>query len=227
MKVVTILLAALNEEEGIAHVLDEIPVDRLRNNGYQLEVLVVDGQSTDGTVDVASRRGATVIPQEGRGKGSAVRTGLRQSPSNYVVMLDADHTYPSEEIPTFLDMLEHDIDIVVGSRLRGMIEDGAMSPINVFGNRALSFLASSLYGRRISDVCSGMWAFGPRALKKLHLNSVGFELEAEIFAEAVKHGLRIREVPISYRRRKGEGKLGNIRDGLVIAAKLLRRRFLS
>ena len=226
MKAVTILLPTLNEEAGITHVLDEIPVDDIRAGGFEPEVLVVDGRSNDRTALVASERGATVVTQEGRGKGWAVRTGFEMSQSEYLVMLDADYTYPAAMIPEFLQGLEEGTDIVFGSRLRGTLEPGAMRPLNVLGNRALSFFASALYGRRISDVCSGMLALGPRAKKAIVLNSSGFEVEAEIFAQAVKQGLRVREIPIPYRCRKGEPKLGSISDGLKIAAKLLRKRFV-
>ena len=106
------------------------------------------------------------------------------------------------------------------------MEEGAMRPLNVIGNKALSFLASTLYGHRISDVCSGMWAFGPRAKELLELNSTGFEVEAEIFAQALKNGLRVREIPIPYRRRIGKQKLGSVSDGISIAAKLIRKRFV-
>jgi len=225
-RTVTILLPALNEEAAIGHVLDELPLDGLRSRGYLPDVLIVDGHSTDGTAAIALSRGAVVLKQLGRGKGWAVRTGLEATNTDYLIMLDADHTYPANAIPEFLAHLENEADVVVGSRIKGSIEEGAMRPLNVIGNKALSFLASTLYGHRISDVCSGMWAFGPRAKELLNLNSKGFEVEAEIFAQTMKEGLRVKEVPIAYRKRLGRQKLGSVTDGISIASKLVRKRFV-
>ena len=227
VKTVTILLPTLNEEEAIGNVLDEIPAERLRSMGFAVSVLVVDGHSTDGTALIAARRGARILGQTGSGKGWAVRTGLEKSDGDYLVMLDADFSYPADRIPDFLNRLANGADVVVGSRLRGHVEEGAMRPINVLGNRLLSLLASTLYGHAISDVCSGMWAFGPSAMKALSLDSIGFEVEAEIFAMSVKQRLVIEEIPIVYRRRKGEAKLGGIAIGLRIAVKLVTTRFMA
>ena len=216
----------MNEEAGIGSVIDEIPMEILHSMGYASRVVIVDGHSTDATARIARSRGVEVIPQMGAGKGWAVRTAFQLLDPGYLVMLDADFTYPANRIPALLSELEAGADVIVGSRLRGSIEEGAMRPLNVIGNRFLSFLASSLYGQRVSDVCSGMWAFGPRARETLELNSEGFEVEAEIFAQAVKHGLRVREIPIPYRRRMGDEKLGSVSDGIRIASKLIRKRFV-
>ncbi len=225
-RTVTILLPALNEEAAIGRVLDELPIETMRSMGYVPRVVVVDGHSTDATVAVARSHGVDVLPQMGTGKGWAVRTGLQKIRSDHVIMLDADFTYPAIKIPALLRQLEGGADIVVGSRFRGLMDEGAMRPINVLGNRFLSFLASALYGQRITDVCSGMWAFGPRAIAALDLNSEGFEVEAEIFAQAVKSGLRMEEIPIPYRRRIGQEKLRSVSDGVHIASNLIRRRFV-
>jgi dolichol-phosphate mannosyltransferase len=226
LRTLTILLPALNEAAAIGQVLDELPMEMLQSMGYVPRVVIVDGHSTDATAAIARSHGVDVLPQIGTGKGWAVRTGLAAARTDYLVMLDADYTYPAGKIPELLSHLDRGADVVIGSRIDGAIEEGAMRPLNVLGNRFLSFLASTLYGQRTSDVCSGMWAFGPRAKDVLSLNSRGFELEAEMFAQAVKNGLRVKEVPIAYRRRVGEQKLANFSDGLSIAAKLVRKRFV-
>ena len=222
---VAILLPALNEEAALGNVLDQIPIENLRASGYDPLVMIVDGHSIDRTAEVAANRGASVLAQDGVGKGWAVRTGMAAITSDYTVMLDADDTYPAARIPEFLYHLDSGADVVVGSRFQGTIESGAMSSLNFLGNKMLSFLASTLYGQEISDVCSGMWAFGPRARNALRMNSIGFEVEAEMFAQSVKRGLRIREIPIEYRRRTGRAKLQSVRTGVRIAAKLVRKRF--
>lgn len=218
---VTILLPARNEEDGVRQTLAALPLHELDGAGYDVEVVVVDGHSTDRTVEVAKAWGARVVTQEGRGKGMAVRTALRAVNGDYLIMIDSDHTYPEEAIPQFVRILENGADVVMGSRFRGFMEEGAMSRVNRVGNLALSGLASVLYQRRVTDVCTGMWGFRRRAVARLPLRSRAFELEAELFALSAKSGLRLVEVPIPYRRRVGETKLGKVRDGLSIGMMLL------
>jgi len=222
---VTILLPAKNEEAGIEATFDALPLARLRELGYPVEVLVADGRSHDRTRDVAAAYGARVVQQLGTGKGRAVRVALSLAKGEHLVMLDADATYPAHAIPAFVGMLEEGYDVVMGSRFRGSIEDGAMKKVNRFGNHALSLLASTLYGRRTTDVCTGMWAFRRQAVLDLGLTSTHFEVEAELFARCCRARLRMVEVPIRYCRREGVTKLGSVGDGLKIGAALLRYRF--
>lgn len=222
---VAILLPARDEEEGIGRVLQSIPHEALVAMGYDVDVVVVDGSSRDRTRDVARAHGARILRQGGAGKGRGVREALDTIEADYFVMLDADNTYPTEDIPHFLARLANGFDVVMGSRMRGQIHEGAMSAVNVFGNRALSALASMLYFRRVSDVCTGMWAFRQAVVRALPLRSRHFELEAELYALSVRAGLRMTEVPIEYRPRLGRTKLGRVRDGLFIGATLVQKRF--
>lgn len=223
---VTLLLPALNEENGIIEVLRALPKEEILRRGFDLDIVVVDGHSTDNTKEVAESLGASVLCQQGRGKGCAFRSGLDSVNSDYMLMMDADNSYPAEELPRFLDLLEEGNDVVMGSRLTGEIEPGAMTSTNFLGNRLLSSFASILFGKRVTDVCTGMWGFRLDALKRMALNSTGFEIEAELFAQATKSKLRVAEVPITYRRRDGVAKLSFAKDAMVIAAKLARKRFL-
>jgi dolichol-phosphate mannosyltransferase len=222
---VTILLPAKDEEGGIEATFAALPLERLGDLGYPVEILVVDGRSHDRTRDVAARHGARVIQQLGTGKGRAVRSALDVAKGEIVVMLDADATYPAHAIPAFVAALEEGYDVVMGSRFRGAIDAGAMKRTNRFGNRALSALASALYAKRCTDVCTGMWAFRREAVRALGLTSTRFEVEAELFARCARARLRIGELPIQYYRREGLTKLGSVRDGLRIGAALVRYRF--
>ncbi|HET6403048.1 MAG TPA: glycosyltransferase family 2 protein [Candidatus Thermoplasmatota archaeon] len=222
---ITILLPAKNEEDGIEATFAALPVSRLTELGYPVEVLVADGRSHDRTRDVAERHGARVVQQLGTGKGRAVRAALVHAKGDYIVMLDADATYPARAIPAFVAALDEGYDVVMGSRFKGHIETGAMKPVNRLGNRGLSFMASTLYGRRCTDVCTGMWAFRAETMRNLGLTSTHFEIEAEMFARAARAGLRITELPIRYTRREGVTKLGSVGDGLKIGMALLRYRF--
>lgn len=226
-KRVTILLPTLNEEESIKQVIDELPILDLKNSGYDVNILVVDGESTDRTKDIAEAQGANVILQQGRGKGAGVRTAFSHADTDYLFMLDADGTYPSMHIMEMLKVLENGYDVVLGSRLEGQIQPGAMTTTNYFGNKMLTLLANALYGTRISDVCTGLWGFNNKVVKNLNLNSNHFEIEAEMFATSVKNKYKITEIPIQYKRR-GEStpKLSPV-CALGIARKLITRKFVS
>src|SRR2546428_1691585 len=231
---VVVLLPALNEGPAIGAVMDRIPVDRMRTRGYDVRVWVVDGQSTDARMDIARARGASTFAQSGTGKGNGVRQALAEILANpvrrlpagerFVVMLDADGTYPADAIPRFVEALESGEEVVLGSRLGGSIADGAISDLNRLGNRLPSALASLLYRVPRTDVCTGMWGVREDALQRLGLAAEGFELEAELFAAACERGIRMRGLPIFYDRRIGEPKLVPLRTGLSIAWRLLMRR---
>lgn len=249
---IVVILPALNEAGSIGKVIDAVPRDELGDRGYEVRVVVVDGHSTDPTLDVAKAKGAQVLVQRGRGKGVGVRqaialcnpqkvvpeilalkAGLCYEVENlaamldtkYFVMLDADGTYPPHHILEMISALESGADVVMGSRFLGNIADGAMTGLNHFGNIVLSDLASILYQKQCTDLCTGMWGFSASALRSLELDSRHFELEAELFAESAKKGLRIEEIPIRYLPREGETKLVPFKAGFTILNKLLQRRF--
>jgi len=220
-----IILPTLNEEGTIGKVIDEIPRAILEERGYQVKVLVVDGNSTDLTRQIAQEKGVEVIIEPRKGKGRAVRTAFEQVEADFVFMLDADYTYPATYIPDMLDMLHQDYDVVIGSRLKGEREKGAMSRLNSIGNHLLTLMANVLYLTRISDVCTGYWGLKGGVIPRLHLSADGFNFEAELFTQIVKNGYSIGEVPIYYRRRPTPAKLSSIKDGLNIGWTLLSRRF--
>src|SRR2546427_1625089 len=222
----SIRLPAVNEEDGVAAVLNRIPRQTLQEKGIAYSIHLLDGRSTDQTRAVAKRLGAEVFVQSGNGKGSAFREFVPRIRDQYVVLLDSDGTYPPEVIPDIVGKLGAGSPVVLGSRLRGSINDGAMSMANRIGNRVLSWLASFLFATPISDVCSGMWGFVSDRLKSLGLPATGFELEADLFAECALKGIPITEVPIRYDRRIGEAKL-HLHEGVRIALALLKKRIGS
>ena len=207
---VSIILPALNEELTIGRVIDEIPKEALQKLGYRVEVVVVDNNSNDGTARVAKERGAKVIVEPVRGKGKAIRKGFESVRGDFVFMLDADYTYPATYIPQMLGVLQGGYDVVIGSRLKGKLSQGAMSNMNLVGNRLLALVASLLYGKKISDLCTGYWGFTRKAVKNLDLDAKGFEIEAAIFASLARKGYRIVEVPVQYRRRATPSKLSDV-----------------
>lgn len=221
---ICIILPALNEELTIGKVIDEIPKQILEREGYQVEVLVVDNNSSDQTGQVAQAKGARVITESRRGKGRAIRTALASVKADFVFMLDADYTYPATHIPEMLRVLQ-DYPVVIGSRLRGQREKGAIRGLNIVGNFVLTLIANVLYRTRISDLCTGYWGMRGEVIPNLKLQVEGFQLEAELFTQLAKKGYRIAEVPIHYRRRQTEAKLNRIKDGIKIGWTLIARRF--
>jgi dolichol-phosphate mannosyltransferase len=212
----SVLLPALNEEGGVRRVLKEIPKTSLSRMGFDVSVKLLDGGSTDRTRRVARRHGAEVFVQKGWGKGSAFREFLPSLHSDFCVILDSDATYPPAAIPTFAETLRQGAPVVLGSRFRGKIEDGAMTRANRIGNRLLSLFATFLYRTPVSDVCSGMWGFRTEVLKSLEISADGFDMEANLFAQCALRSIPILEVPIPYYRRIGTAKL-RVRTGLRIA----------
>jgi len=220
-----IILPTLNEEGTIGKVIDEIPRAILEERGYQVKVLVVDGDSTDLTRQIAQERGVEVIIEPRKGKGRAMRTAFEQVKADFVFMLDADYTYPAAYIPDMLDMLHQDYDVVIGSRLKGEREKGAMSRLNTIGNHLLTLMANVLYLTKISDLCTGYWGLKGEIIPELHLSVDGFNFGAELSTQIVKNGYSIGEVPIYYCRRPILAKLSSIKHGLNIGGTLITRRF--
>lgn len=223
-KKVSVVLPALNEEESIGKIIDEVPTEEIEARGYQVDIIVVDNGSTDKTREIAESKGARIITEPNRGKGKAIRTAFKSVNSDFVFMLDADFTYPATYIPRMLELLEQKYDVVLGSRLKGDIEAGAMRRLNRIGNHMLAFLASLLFGTRVSDLCTGCWGLRGEVVKYLKLDAVGFELEANMFIEAVRRGYKIGEVPIHYRKRRTPAKLRSFKAGYRIARKLIVER---
>lgn len=222
---IDIILPALNEEETIGKVIDEIPRSILEERGYLVKVLVVDGDSTDLTRQIAQEKGAEVIVERRRGKGRAMRSAFQQVKADFVFMLDADYTYSATHIPEMLHMLNQGCDVVIGSRLKGKRVKGSISRLNIIGNYLLTLMANVLYLRRITDLCTGYWGFKGEVISRLCLSAEGFNLEADMFTEIARNGYSIGEIPIYYRRRPTPSKLKSMRAGLKIGWTLVARRF--
>ena len=226
MKNLVVMLPTLDEEYGLREILPLIPIDELKQIGWKTEVWIIDGGSKDLSIEIAVEYDCEIIKQAGYGKGAAMRTGFNkfiESNKDALVMLDADGTYDPAEIPTFVRNLATN-DVIIGDRLHGTIEPGAMTRMNYFGNHLLTWIASALYGISSNDLCTGYWGFTKSAISRMKLNSMRFEIEAEMYASCVKEGIAIKSIPINYRARIGEAKLGSLVDGWIIFKKLLLRR---
>jgi len=220
---VVVVIPTLNEEKAIGEVIDRVK-DSLR--AYECQVLVVDGHSTDRTVDLASAKGATVIYQESVGYGDALLCGFRYAKrrlsADAIAMLDGDGTYDPKDLPRILQpLLEGKADFVVGNRLDGL-ERGAMTFTNRVGNRLLSWVTSGILKIDVGDTQCGFRAFRSELVEAMDLKSGGMPFATEMLVEAKQAGAKIVEVPIVYHRRVGETKLHPLRDGLKIFGVFLR-----
>jgi dolichol-phosphate mannosyltransferase len=223
---VAVVIPTLNEERSIGTVIDDVPVGDLLKNGLKTAVYVIDGRSVDHTRDIAVQKGAQIIAEKRRGKGVALQTAFRAVDADYVIIVDGDNTYPVSAATEMLRLLQTH-DVVIGSRLKGFIEPGAMTRLNVLGNKLLTRLAQAFFGIEVTDVCTGLWGFRGEAIKRLELEAQGFEIEADMYSECAVKGLSIAEIPIHYRARADHAKLAAIRDGLRIGAFLCRKRLMT
>ena len=208
MKDVCILIPTLNEEETIGEVISSF-----KRQGFD-NILVIDGNSTDSTRAIAKRAGARVVIQRGKGKGAAVRQAFELIDSDIIVMIDGDGTYLPTEVQRLIEPIERgEAEHVIGNRFA---YGGAFAILHRLGNWFLNKIFSIGYGLELQDILSGYRAFTKGAVKKMTLRKEGFEIEAEMTVESVKRGIKLKEVPISYRKRRGKSKLNFFRDGMRI-----------
>jgi len=210
---VSVVIPAMDEEETIGECIRRsIAVfDRM---GIEGEVIVADS-SEDSTAKIARSLGAEVIRPERLGYGNAYLAGFKKARGRYIVIMDGDLTYDPFEIPEFIGLLSSgEADFVIGTRLKGRIEDGAMSSLHRYiGNPLLTWILNLLFGAGISDAHCGMRAISREALEKLDLRAGGMEFASEMVIEASRKNLRTKEVPITYHPRKGVSKLHSFSDG--------------
>jgi glycosyltransferase involved in cell wall biosynthesis len=215
---VSLVIPVRNEARNIGWVLEQVA-------DVATEIILVDGNSTDVTLVTARRcrPNVRVVPQQGAGKGSALRTGFLAAAGDIIVMMDADGSMLPSEIPHYVHFLANGYDLVKRSRF---ISGGGSLDITSFrrlGNLFLLAVFNSLYHGHLTDLCYGFCAFNRRYLEHLHLSATGFEIEAEMTVRAMQAGLRIAEVPsLEMPRRSGESNLHAIRDGIRVLRTVLR-----
>jgi len=218
-----IVIPALNEAEGIGRVLDELSGVLM---GERYMVVVVDGRSTDGTDEIARKKGAQVIYQRNKGYGDALKTGFyyarKRLNANVIAMMDADLTYDPKDIPRLVGpILRDEADLVVGDRFAGM-QEGAMPFVNRVGNRLISLFARVTLRLKVQDTQCGLRAFRSELVDSLNLRDDGMPLAIEMLAEAKFTGAKIGEASVTYRPRVGDTKLNLLMDGLRILSTMIR-----
>jgi glycosyltransferase involved in cell wall biosynthesis len=209
---ISVVIPCLNEEDAVGAVVDQA-WEGIRRSGRPGEVIVVDNASTDHSAEVAAERGAIVVREERPGYGSAYLAGLAVARGEYIVMGDADETYPLGDLAQFVERLAAGDDLVMGSRFEGTIHGEAMPWLNRHvGNPILTGLLNVLFGVNVSDAHCGMRAVRRDALATLDLHSTGMEFASEMVFKAFRRKLRVTEIPIDYYPRVGESKLNRFGD---------------
>jgi glycosyltransferase involved in cell wall biosynthesis len=207
---VSVVIPTHNEAEAIANVIGDLPRD------LATEIIVVDSNSTDGTVDIASKMGARVIQEARRGYGRACLTGIANANSpDIVVFLDGDYSDRPSELPILLEpILRGRADIVLGSRLRSRDSAAALPWHQVFGNRLAASLIRLFYRLEISDL-GPFRACRAEALRALALKETTYGWAVEMILKGALEGFRVVEVPVSYHPRIGKSKISGTVKGTV------------
>ncbi len=212
---VSVVIPTLNEEKNIEKVLETLPsnID---------EIIVVDGQSKDKTVEIAKRYGAKILYDD-KGKGSALRTGMDAATGDIVITMDADCSNIPEEIELLVAGINAGYDVCMGSRF---IQGGGSEDMQWYrkiGNKFFVFLVNAIWGMRYSDLCYGYRSFRKSIIRNLELEENGFGIETEMSIKAAKKKLRVLEVPsFEKSRAAGQAKLNTFRDGFRILKRIVR-----
>jgi len=218
---ITVIVPTLNEALNIKDVFLNIPE-------FVDEIVVIDGNSSDGTRDeiLKFRKKTKIIMEEPRGKGAAIRTGFEKATGDLIVMMDADGSHDPRELHRLLEPVLDGYDASKGSRLLPGGGSDDLTPFRKFGNSVFVAMVNMMYGANYTDLCYGYRAFKRETIKKLMCTSDGFEIETEQSILMKKMGIKVKEVPsFEARRKNGRSNLNSIRDGWRILGIIFREYF--
>jgi len=212
-KILSVILPCRNEESSIKECILQIK-NVFQKNSINGEIIVSDSSSDKSTI-IAEELGVVLIKHSKKGYGNACREGIKNANGKYILIADSDCSYDFKEIPRFLNFLKKDYDFVIGNRLIGTFEKGAMPWSHRYiGNPLLTYLVKILFNTKVGDVNCGMRAIKIEAFKKLNLNSQGWEFAQDMVIKAKINKLLTKEITINYFNRKGNSKLHSFPEGL-------------
>lgn len=216
---VQVIIAALNEAPGIG-----LTIAEMKDVLGEIPIIVVDGRSNDRTIEIARNLGAKIVCQDGVGKGDAIAKALEyiDLTADYIILTDADYTYPAYHLHEMIEILEEhpEVGMVCGNRFNGYLNEKALNGILNIGNRLLALAHNVLNGVHLDDPLTGLRVIRTSALKGVLIKSKGFDIEVELNHAIERRGFTAREVPIYYRERLGEKKL-KMSHGLTILKRIL------
>lgn len=214
-----VIIPTLNEEEGIRPTIVE-----LQEHLSDAKFLVVDGNSTDRTPDIAKDLGAKIVFQDGNGKGDAIAKAIEniEADTDYVIITDADFTYPAEYVPQMIQKLEENptVGMVCGNRFTDDLDLRKKHDMFYRGNRLIAFTHNFFNGVQLADPLTGLRVVRAEILRNWKVKSKGFDIEVELNHLVERKGFGILEIPIHYRDRLGEKKL-KVRHGAAILWRIL------
>ncbi|PNX46684.1 MAG: glycosyl transferase family 2 [Thermoplasmata archaeon M11B2D] len=225
---VSIVIPAINEERGIGKTIGAVNADYFKHHNWDLEIILVDGNSTDRTREIASEKGARVIVEKRKGYGRAYKTGFAAATGDIIVTGDADATYPFHMIHQYIQLLlDHQLDFVTTDRF-AELKHGSMSLKHRFGNLTLAWTLRILFLINLRDSQSGMWIFRRDALSKIQpldeFNN-GMPFSEEIKIEMFKNKrIKTKEIPSTLFAREGQVKLESFKDGIKNLRFLFKKR---
>ena len=215
---ISVIIPTLNEEGCIRKVLEELPVDIID------EILIVDGNSSDKTREIAGEfEKVRILEQKGKGFGHAFRTGIKEAKGDIIILMDGDYSQNPGDILALLHQVEAGYDMAMGSRYL----PGACSSDDTFiryiGNKVLTFIFNVFYKTGFSDVLYLFVAFRAKKMKEPGFDTNGFEFCVEFLLRAHQYGLKIKEIPLKERKRyDGKSKVRALKDGVIILNELLK-----
>ncbi|WP_026809192.1 glycosyltransferase family 2 protein [Arenibacter latericius] len=217
---IKVIIPAYNEEDSIAKVIKDIPK-------IVSEVIVVNNNSTDATAENAASAGATVLTENRKGYGYACLKGINylSEPSkqpDIIVFMDGDYSdYPEELSKVIQPILENNVDLVIGSRVKELREDGAMTPQQVFGNFLATTLMKWFFGANFTDL-GPFRAIKYKTLMALEMEDKTYGWTVEMQLKIIKRRFTYAEVPVRYKKRIGVSKVSGTLKGTIFAgAKIL------
>jgi dolichol-phosphate hexosyltransferase len=218
VELVSVVIPTLNEAGNIRAALETLE----RELAYPNEIIVVDGNSTDGTIEIVKDTNCKLIIEPRRGYGVALRRGMKAAKGDVVIMVDGDGTYEVKHVNRLLQRLvETDAEMCLATRMYD--PDKAMGLMNFVGNKIITFCFNMLYKQNLSDTQSGFRAISHSAIEKLDFKETDMAFATEMLAKFAKKGFRMVEVPSSYKIRKyGKTKLKPFSSGIEIFATILK-----
>jgi len=227
---ITVVLPALNEEKGIGRTIDAINKTYFKKNKWELEIIVVDGNSKDKTREIARKKKAKIIIEKRKGYGRAYKTGLSEASGDIFVTGDADATYPFNKIHTYIkQLIDEELDFITTDRFSGL-KHNSMSIKHYFGNFVLNWVLRVLFLINIKDSQSGMWIFKKEALSliqpiKNFNDGMAFseEIKIEMFSNKK---IKRKEIPSELYAREGQVKIQSFTDGWKNLKFLFKKRVI-